>query len=107
MEENGLCLFEDLPNLRSYLRAHVADLDVEGTYPNVEILMNISKETTAQELCYIKDVPEIYRRAIGVNISGGFVNAAEICMQVYGAPSFNKLLEAYDQTHAMPLEETA
>lgn len=102
VEENGLCLFEDLPNVRSYVRAHVADLDVEGTYPNVEILMNISKETTAQELCYIRDVPEIYRRAIGVNLSGGYVNAAEICMQVYNAPSFNALLDAFDQTQVPP-----
>lgn len=96
VEDDGLCLFEDVPNLRSYVRAHVADLDVEGTYPNVEIIMNISKETTAQELCYIQNVPEIYRRAIGVNLSGGFVNAVEICMQVYGAPSFNALLAEYD-----------
>lgn len=102
VEENGLCLFEDLPDVRSYVRAHVADLDVEGTYPNVEILMNISKETTAQELCYIKDVPEIYRRAVGVNLSGGFVNAVEICMQVYGAPAFNTLLAEFDQQHAPP-----
>ncbi|WJJ54891.1 DNA polymerase [Xanthomonas phage RTH11] len=97
VEENGLCLFEDLPNVRSQVRAHVADLDVEGTYPNVEILMNISKETTAQELCYIQDVHEIYRRAVGVNLSGGFVNAAEICQQVYGAPSFTQLLAEFDK----------
>lgn len=62
--------------------------------------MNISKETTAQELCYIKDVPEIYRRAIGVNLSGGYVNAVEICMQVYNAPSFNTLLAEFDKQAA-------
>lgn len=105
VEENGLCLFEDLPNIRSYVRAHVADLDVEGTYPNVEILMNISKETTAQELCYIRDVPEIYRRAIGVNLSGGFVNAVEICMQVYNAPSFNTLLAEFDSQYGAPAQD--
>jgi hypothetical protein len=105
VEENGLCLFEDLPDVRSYVRAQVADLDVEGTYPNVEILMNISKETTAQELCYIRDVPEIYRRAIGVNLSGGFVNAVEICMQVYNAPSFNTLLAEFDAEHASPAND--
>lgn len=101
VEENGLFLFDDLPQVRSYVRAHVADLDVEGTYPNVEILMNISKETTAQELCYIRDVPEIYRRAIGVNLSGGFVNAVEICMQVYNAPSFSDLLAEFDSQHGL------
>jgi len=99
VEENGLCLFEDLPDVRSYVRAHVADLDVEGTYPNVEILMNISKQTTAQELCYIQGVHEIYRRAVGVNLSGGFVNAVEICQQIYAAPSFNDLLAEFDKQH--------
>lgn len=104
VEENGLYLFEDLPNVQSYVRAHVADLDVEGTYPNVEIIMNISKATTAQELCYIRGVPEIYRRSIGVNLSGGFVNAVEICMQVYDAPSFNTLLACFDEEMGSTVE---
>lgn len=97
MEDDGLQLLEEMPEVRSNVRAHVADLDVEGTYPNVEIIMNISKETTAQELCYIQGVPEIYRRSAGVNLSGGYVNAVEICMQIFNAPSFNTLLELYDK----------
>ena len=100
--EDGLQLLEEMPDIRSYVRAHVADLDVEGTYPNVEIIMNISKETTAQELCYIKDVPEIYRRSVGVNLSGGYVNAVEICMQVFDSPSLDTLLATYDEEQSTP-----
>lgn len=103
VEEDGLQLLEEMPDVRSYVRAHVADLDVEGTYPNVEIIMNISKETTAQELCYIKDVPEIYRRSVGVNLSGGYVNAVEICMQVFNAPSLDTLLATYDELQHQPM----
>jgi hypothetical protein len=68
--------------------------------------MNISKETTAQELCYIRNVPEIYRRSIGINLSGGFVNAVEICMQVYNAPSFNTLLAAFDAEYPQLCQES-
>ena len=96
-----------MPDVRSNARAHVADLDVEGTYPNVEIIMNISKETTAQELCYIQDVPEVYRRSIGINLSGGFVNATEICMQVFNSPSFATLLDAYDKEQLKNQVDTA
>ncbi len=99
VEDNGICVLEDMPETPSLIRGHVGDLDVEGTYPNEEVLFNISKETTAQELCIIRGVPEIYRRAIGVNLSGGFVNAAEICQQVYQAPSFEDIVGFYDAKH--------
>lgn len=98
--DDGLVLLKGLPNIKSFGRAHVADLDVEGTYPNVEIIMNISKATTAQELCMIRDIPEIYRRAAGVNLSGGFVNAVEICQQIHSAPSMEVVLREF-QKHLM------
>lgn len=97
VHDMGECLFEDLPEVRSLMRGQNADLDVEGTYPNEEIIMNISKETTAQELCSIRGVPEIVRRSVGVNLSGGHVNATEICRQIYQAPSFYQLLESMER----------
>ncbi|QVD49155.1 hypothetical protein LUCX_85 [Xanthomonas phage vB_XciM_LucasX] len=104
VEDDGLCLLEELPEVKSYVRAHVADLDVEGTYPNVEIIMNISKETTAQELCYIKNIPEIYRRAAGVNLSGGHVNAVEICQQIYQSPGLDELLADFQAQRSGTVE---
>jgi len=101
VENNGIAVLEELPNVKSYLRAHVGDLDVEGTYPNVEIIMNISKRTTAKELCYIRGVTQEERRAIGVNLSAGHVNAVEICRTVYKAPSFDQILERFDQKRAL------
>jgi hypothetical protein len=57
--------------------------------------MNISKETTFRELSSIRDVPENIRRSIGINLTGGLVNAVEICCNVYKLPSFNDLLEDF------------
>lgn len=95
VHDDGICALKELPNVRTNFRAHVADLDVEGTYPNEEILMNISKETTAQELAMIQGVPESVRRAMGINLSGGHVNAVEICVKAYGAPTMDQLLTGF------------
>ena len=57
--------------------------------------MNISKETTAQELSKIQGIPEQTQRAIGINLSGGHVNAVEICVKAYQAPTMDELLERF------------
>lgn len=96
--DEGLKAIEELPDVSTTIFAHVADLDVEGTYPNEEIILNISKETTAAELSKIQGISTQVQRAIGINLSGGNVNAVEICMQAYNAPSFDELLEAFQKT---------
>jgi hypothetical protein len=93
--DDGLKVIEELPKVSTLMRAHVADLDVEGTYPNVEIIANISKETTSKELSQIRGVELPVQRAIGIHLSGGHVNAVEICQNVYKAPSFDTMLEAF------------
>lgn len=105
VSDDGICALEELPNVRTLMRAHVADLDVEGTYPNVEILANISKETTSKELCKIEGVDELTQRSIGINLSGGFVNAVEICCQVYKAPTMDTLLETFRRKHLSGLPQ--
>lgn len=93
--DDGLKALEELPDVSTMMRAHVADLDVEGTYPNVEIIANISKETTSKELSQIRGIDQMTQRAIGINLSGGHVNAVEICQNVYKAPSMDQLLDAF------------
>jgi hypothetical protein len=93
--DEGICALEELPNVRTLMRAHVADLDVEGTYPNVEIIANISKKTTAKELCKIEGVEETVQRAVGINLSGGYVNAVEICCAIYKAPTLDEMLQLF------------
>lgn len=96
-DDNGLTLIKEAPHIKSMMRAHVADLDIEGTYPNIEDICNISKETTAMELHDIDGVPEAVRRSVGVNLTGGAVNAIEICQRIYNLPTSNKLLEAFER----------
>lgn len=78
-------------------------LDIEGTYPNIESILNISKETTLIEVSGIQDVydvgelSEAVRRMIGVNLTGGTVNSVEICEALYGLPSQAQWLNHYHQ----------
>ena len=97
--DDGLKCIEELPNVATQIYAQVADLDVEGTYPNTEIIMNISKETTARELSRIQGIDETTQRAIGINMSGGHVNAVEICCALYKAPTMDMLLAAFKEKH--------
>lgn len=76
-------------------------LDVKSAYPYTEIFLNISKATTILELCRIEGVSESDRRIIGLNITGGNVNATEFCMRALGAPSLDEILEAYDKDIAL------
>jgi hypothetical protein len=95
VDDNGIQCIEELPDQRSYARIYNYDLDVAGTYPTIEDILNLSKETTFRELSSIQGVPETVRRSIGINLTGGIVNAVEICCNVYKLPTFNDLLEDF------------
>jgi len=87
---NGAAIILGLENIRSMLRYHLADLDIEGTYPTNQVVMNISKKTTLMEVVEIRGIPEATTRKIGINISGGVSNSVEICSQVYGLPTLSE-----------------
>lgn len=122
IEDNGVAVIRELPSIRSMIRLHNADLDIEGTYPTEEEVMNIAKDTTLRELSDIM-VPglpgkntthsqeevnekednwnnpekeastsprEALRRRIGINLSGGVVNAVEIATTAMELPTPSK-----------------
>lgn len=93
--ENGLKCLEELCNESTMIFVHVADLDVEGTYPNEEILMNISRATTMLEVVDIQGLTEVQRRSVGAHLSGGDANAAEICRDLFKAPDLEQLADMY------------
>ena len=68
-------------------------LDIEGTYPTIQVVANISKETTLRELSRIKDISEQHQRVIGINLSGGVANAVEIGNMAFGLPTLSEWLE--------------
>lgn len=85
--ENGINLINGYETLISMIRIHLADLDIEGTYPNVQVAANVSKETTIRELAKIEGLSEQQQRIVGINLSGGIANAIEICTTVLGLPT--------------------
>jgi hypothetical protein len=70
-------------------------LDIAGTYPEEEYLLNISKETTAIELARIHEVSEDTQREFGLNLNGGISNAVELCVGMFKLPSPDELLKQF------------
>lgn len=94
--DNGLQLIEEYPNLRTNIRGHVGDLDVSASYPNGGCVFNVSKATTHKELIKIQGVSEHAQRMQGINLSAGATNAIEFCTGLYGLPSLEQMLQAFN-----------
>lgn len=93
--DEGIEMLVELPGLKSSVWLFVSDADIGSTYPNGEIIMNLSKETTKLEFCKIKGVPTHKQQLIGINITGGPANALLLSTSVLKAPTPQMLLEAY------------
>lgn len=97
VEANGVFLIKDLPTVRSFVRRYTSDADIGSTYPNGEIIMNLSKMTTMYEVCRIAGVTPSKQRLVGVNLTGGPVNSIEIMTEVMKAPDPWDLLDAFEK----------
>ncbi len=97
VERNGICMVKDLPTVRSFVRRYTSDADIGSTYPNGEIIMNLSKMTTMYEVCRIAGVTPSKQRLVGVNLTGGPVNSIEIMTEVMKAPDPFELLELFNR----------
>lgn len=97
LAEDGMCLFEDFPEIKSLAYKDVADLDVKSSYPYTEIFANVCRSTTLMEICEIKGITDEERRLVGINLTGGVTNAVEFCTTMYKLPQLDTLLDAYEQ----------
>lgn len=97
VDDNGLQIIEEAPNLRTMIRAHIADLDVASSYPNTESFMNISMATTVRELAGVGNIPEHTKRMAGLNLTAARTNAVECSSTFFGFPSMDSLLTRYRQ----------
>ena len=93
--DNGLRIVQGHNYLPTNIRLQTADLDVSASYPLGGASLNISKETTKKELCFIEGIEESVRRAQGLNLSAGHTNAVEICTELFKLPQLNTLLESF------------
>ena len=76
-------------------------LDVKSSYPYTEIFLNISKATTMLELCTIEGVLESIRRHVGLDVTGGRTNASSFCINIYKAPTNDRLLDLFEKEMAV------
>ncbi len=105
--DNGLCVIEENPELRTNIRGAVADLDIEGAYPHNELVMNVSRETTSKELIKVKGIPDEVVRKQSLNLSGGRTNAVEFSTTMYGLPVLDVFLEEYLRSKTPQVENQA
>lgn len=97
VSHNGIACIEEWPGWRTNIRIHVADLDVEGSYPNGGAVFNMSKQTTFRELCRIEDIPEIVQRMQGINYAtSGHTNAVEVACALFKLPDMSEMLTAFE-----------
>lgn len=94
--DNGLKIVKENPQLSTTVRGCVADLDISGAYPSNELVENVSKQTTSKEIIEIKGVNETTQRMQTINFSGGHTNAVEFCTKMYGMPTLDTLLDAFN-----------
>ena len=73
-----------------------ARLDVAASYPNGQLVENISKETTSKEIIKIQYVSEEDQRRASINLSAGKTNAVEICTTVFKLPELSTLLDIFN-----------
>lgn len=74
---------------------HSYDSDVVSAYPETEISLNISKETTMAELCGIGKLGLAEVRRIVLSFTSAHVNASEICQRAYNVPCSKELDELF------------
>lgn len=79
---------------------------MSASYPNGEVVFNISKATTRKELISIDGVSEHQRRMQGINLSGGPTNAAEFCQEIFSAPTFDVLCDRFLTNVNQPTSES-
>lgn len=88
-----------MPEVRSTVYKFGADADVETTYPTAEIIMNLGKEQTEAEPCYIPGVKAETQRRQSINITGGRVNAIEIMQEINNLAPLDAWVEHIATTH--------
>lgn len=97
---HGIKCIEESPTLETEFYINNYDIDIEGTYPNGQVIMNSSKSCTARELVAIEGLSDKQRRMVGINLTGGKANGYIIARTVHKAPAFNTLLKEWDREKA-------
>lgn len=96
--EKSSKFFLEEENWTSRVHTHVGDIDIGSAYPTNNETLNISRETTVNELLdAYNDFEPIVLRTQGLNLSGGKVNALEFCNQIFNMPNLMELDKLFKQ----------
>lgn len=96
--DTGMRVIKEYPTLDTNIITNAWDIDIASGYPTFGAICNVSKGTSRIEVCSIVGLNDDEGRAIGINLTGLKTNALEIANRVYGYPSLNSLLNAFQQT---------
>ena len=97
LHDTGLKIIKEYPDVSTLLYLSVYDSDIKSAYPFGDIVLNTSKETTAAERVSVKGVDEHVLRYGGINLTGGSMNAVEICCSVLESPTLHMLMKDYEK----------
>lgn len=97
MESSNMPLFVDAPHLRTRVYRFNFDLDVEGTYPNLENGLNLGKSSNRFEVSRIQGVSETLRRYVGVDLTLPETNAVWLATILNKAPTINQVLNSWSK----------
>jgi hypothetical protein len=100
MDDIGIALFYDAPEIVSTVYRYISDADIGATYPTGERIMNLSKSTTVVELCRVAGVNKARHRIMTVNLLAGPSNAIELMVEITNAPRLDEILAIYDKHYA-------
>lgn len=89
-------LVSDLAGHIVRLYTNVSDIDVVSTYPKLQDMLNIAKETTVTELSSVEGMEEEQWRCIGIDLTGGFVNGTMVAQELLSLPNMTTMLKLFD-----------
>lgn len=95
--DNGMKFVKELPDYATKSHGQTSDIDVSSGYPNIEIAMNMSKDTTYHELIRVEGMTDEDMRVLGLNMLAGKVNSMEFANKLYKLPYPEKVWEVWQQ----------
>jgi len=91
--DNGLCVVEEDPNMKTSIRGEVYDSDAVSSYPSNTQLCNVSKETTRREVTSIEGLEKEFFKKNNMNMFMGPTAAVDYCVNMFEFPSLTELDE--------------
>lgn len=91
LTNEGLCCFEDYPNLVTNIRGMTWDVDATAAYPTCTEVGNVSKATCVNELINVDGVDVETFKEQNLSLCMGGVNSLEYFSVMFGMPTLDEI----------------